>query len=91
MHVALFWGKDIWRTFKSARKGQFNDKHHEHMVQHYREVPWYWYIAVLLFSFVLGIIVVAKENLTLPIWAYVVALLLGSVMAPLVSFLKLYR
>ena len=85
MHVALFWGKDIWKTYKSARKGHYNDKHHEHMVNHYSEVPWYWYIAVLVLSFVLGIIVVAKENVSMPIWAYIVSLLLGSAIAPVVS------
>ena len=85
MHVALFWGKDIWKTYKSARKGHYNDKHHEHMVKHYSEVPWYWYIAVLVLSFVLGIIVVAKENVSMPIWAYIVSLLLGSAIAPVVS------
>lgn len=55
------------------------------MAKHYKEVPWWWYITVLVLSFVLGLVVVIKENITLPVWAYIVALILGMVIAPLVS------
>lgn len=56
-----------------------------HMATHYKDTPWYWYIAVLVFSFVLGLVVVIKENIALPVWGYVVSLLLGIIIAPLVS------
>jgi hypothetical protein len=85
-HTGLFWGRDILATFKNARKGIYNDRHHTHMVKHYKEAPWWWYALILVGSFVLGLVVVIKENITLPIWAYVVALVLGSIFAPLVSF-----
>jgi hypothetical protein len=55
------------------------------MTKHYQEAPWWWYISVLVFSFVLGLVVVIKENITLPAWAYVVALLIGIFIAPFVS------
>lgn len=55
------------------------------MAETYKEAPWWWYIAVLVFSFVLGLVVVIKENITLPAWAYVVALLVGIFIAPLVN------
>lgn len=57
------------------------------MAENYKETPWLWYIAVLVFSFVLGLIVVIKENITLPVWAYIVSLLLGIFIAPFVSIL----
>lgn len=57
------------------------------MVQHYKETPWWWYVVVLVVSFVLGLVVVLKENITLPVWAYIVALILGMFIAPLVSVL----
>jgi uncharacterized membrane protein len=85
MHVILFMGKDIYATYKSARKGVFNDRHHEHMVKHYKEAPWWWYVIVLVASFALGLIVVLKNNITLSAWAYVVALIVGCVIAPFVS------
>jgi hypothetical protein len=55
------------------------------MAKHYREAPWWWYISILVGSFVLGLVVVIKENITLPAWAYVVSLILGSIIAPVVS------
>jgi cytochrome bd-type quinol oxidase subunit 2 len=84
-HCILFWGGDIKTAFKSARKGSYDDRHHTHMAKHYKEAPWWWYMAVLVFSFILGLIVVTKENVTLPVWAYIVSLLLGIFIAPFVS------
>lgn len=55
------------------------------MAKHYKETPWWWYIAVLVISFILGLVVVVRENITLPVWAYIVSLLLGIFIAPLVS------
>jgi hypothetical protein len=78
-------GADIVATYKSARKGVFNDRHHDHMVKHYKEAPWWWYMIVLVGSFALGLIVVLKNNITLSAWAYVVALIVGCVIAPFVS------
>jgi uncharacterized membrane protein len=85
VHTVLFWGKDILKAYKSAREGRYDDPHHEHMVRHYKEAPWWWYITVLVGSFILGIIVTTKENITLSAWAYVVSLALGCIIAPFVS------
>lgn len=84
-HCALFWGGDIKRAYQSAKAGKFDDRHHTHMENNYKEAPWWWYGLVLVFSFILGIIVVAKENITLPIWAYIVALIVGVFISPFVS------
>ncbi|KAJ4370267.1 hypothetical protein N0V86_009004 [Didymella sp. IMI 355093] len=81
-HIVLFWGGDIVKTFKNAKKGNFNDPHHMHMHKHYREAPWWWYMIVLVVSFILGLIVVIKENVTLPVWGYIVALLTGTIISP---------
>ena len=84
-HCALFWGGDIVKAFKNSRAGNYDDRHHAHMAKHYKDTPWWWFVAVLVISFVLGIVVVVKENITLPVWAYVVSLLIGIIIAPLVS------
>lgn len=55
------------------------------MVEHYKQTPWWWFAFTLLLSFVLGLVVVIKDKTTLPIWAYVVSLIVGSVIAPFVS------
>lgn len=55
------------------------------MAKHYKEAPWWWYMIILIVSFVLGLVVVLKENVTLPAWAYVVALMIGTIISPFVS------
>jgi uncharacterized protein (DUF983 family) len=55
------------------------------MAKHYKDAPQWWYLVVLLVSFVLGLIVVIKENVTLPVWAYVIALAMGTIISPFVS------
>ncbi|KAF4459637.1 opt oligopeptide transporter [Fusarium albosuccineum] len=87
VHTILFWGKDIVKAYKSARQGRYEDRHHYHMVKHYKEAPWWWYIGILVGSFVLGLIVVTKENITLPVWAYIVSLLVGIFIAPISTIL----
>ncbi|KAI9642561.1 hypothetical protein NHQ30_009366 [Ciborinia camelliae] len=82
-HCFLFWGGDVIRAFKNAKAGTFEDPHHAHMAKHYKEAPWWWYVSILVISFVLGLVVVLKENITLPVWAYIVSLVLGCFIAPL--------
>lgn len=85
-HTVLFWGGDTVRAFKDAKKGKFDDPHHAHMAKHYKDAPQWWYLVVILVSFVLGLVVVIKENVTLPVWAYVIALAMGTIISPFVSF-----
>lgn len=89
-YCIFFWGRDIVNTFKNAKKGIFNDRHHQHMAKHYKEAPWTWYVAVLITAFVLGLVVCVRENIGLPGWAYVIALLLGCILAPLVRLRTLF-
>jgi OPT oligopeptide transporter protein len=84
-HCILFWGKDVIASYRSAKERTSDDRHHVHMAKHYKETPAWWYGAVLLISFILGLIVVLKEDITLPAWAYVISLALGIVFGPFVS------
>ena len=54
------------------------------MTKHYKEAPWWWYISLLVISFVLGLVVVIKEKDILPVWAYIVALISGIIVSPFV-------
>ncbi|GAT28047.1 OPT oligopeptide transporter [Aspergillus luchuensis] len=87
MHCIIFWGGDIKRAYQSAKQGRYDDRHHEHMAKHYKETPWWWYVAVLVISFVLGLVVVLKENITLPAWAYIVSLIVGIIISPFSTIL----
>ncbi|KAK5660003.1 hypothetical protein OQA88_13469 [Cercophora sp. LCS_1] len=86
-HCTLFWGGDVVRSFKSARQGVFQDRHHRHMAKHYKEVSWWWYMIVLVGSFALGLIVVTTQNITFPVWAFFISIALGFTVAPLSTLL----
>lgn len=51
-------------------------------MQKYKEVPYWWYGVLFVLAFIAGIIVCSKGDTTLPIWAYVVSVLLGIFVAP---------
>lgn len=51
-------------------------------MQKYKEVPHWWYGILFVLAFVAGIIVCSKGDTTLPIWAYLIAILVGVVLAP---------
>ncbi|KAJ5420450.1 hypothetical protein N7465_002969 [Penicillium sp. CMV-2018d] len=82
LHCILFWGKGIWRVYQRAREGKHDDPHHTHMDKHYKDTPWWCFAGIIIVSFVLGLVVVIKENITLPVWAYIVALALGIFISP---------
>ncbi|CRG91734.1 Oligopeptide transporter 1 [Talaromyces islandicus] len=86
-HCIFFWGRDVIKAYKSSRQGHFEDRHHQHMADNYKEAPAWWYVAVLVVSFVLGLVVVLKENITLSAWGYIVSLLLGILFAPFSAIL----
>lgn len=83
--MVLFWRKDVWASIKALRTGTSEDRHHAAMVAKYKEVPVWWYAAILTFAFALGIIVTTTQSTTLPAWGYVIALLVGAFVAPFVS------
>lgn len=45
----------------------FDDCYHAYMAKHYKETPWWWYTGLLVFSLVLGWIVTATQEITLPV------------------------
>lgn len=65
-------------------KDEFNDRHHRHMAEHYIEVPW-WYITLMVISFVLGLIVATAQNITFPAWEYAISVVMRFIIEHLVS------
>ncbi|OKL56164.1 hypothetical protein UA08_08584 [Talaromyces atroroseus] len=86
-HCILFWGKDVITSYRNKGESSAVDRHHVHMAKHYKETPAWWYASVLLISFILGLIVVLKENITLPAWAYIVSLVVGIIFGPFSTIL----
>lgn len=84
-HVILFWRKDVWASIKALRTGTSEDRHHAAMAARYKEVPYWWYLSILTFAFILGIIVTTTQDITMPWYSYLVALAVGAFIAPFVS------
>lgn len=80
-HVFIFYGKSIVKALRQARAGTMNDPHYQAM-RKYKEVPIWWYVALFILAFVAGIITNVKGETTLPVWGYIVALLVGGFIAP---------
>ncbi|KAF6767638.1 Oligopeptide transporter, OPT superfamily [Kalmanozyma brasiliensis GHG001] len=82
MHVALFWGKYVRTSLKQSRDKTQPDRHWRGM-QKYPEAPHWWYLILLVISFVFGLIVVLTRETTMTWYAYLVSLLVGAVVAPI--------
>ncbi|KAF8082171.1 hypothetical protein N665_0845s0029 [Sinapis alba] len=76
-HVALFDGKFIWGMWKksSSIKDKFGDVHTRLMKKNYKEVPHWWFLAVLIISFVLALYACEgfSKQLQLPWWGLLLA------------------
>lgn len=80
-HVFIFYSKDMYLSLKQARNKTLRDRHYQGMLK-YKEVPMWWYLVLFVLSFVAGLIVNIKGETTLPVWGYIVSLLLGAFIAP---------
>ncbi|KAJ5805927.1 OPT peptide transporter Mtd1 [Penicillium pulvis] len=80
-HVLIFYSKDMVLAWKQARTRKQPDPHYQGMLK-YKEVPQWWYIVLFGLAFIAGIIVTAKGETTLPVWGYIIALLVGAFIAP---------
>lgn len=80
-HVLIFYSKDMILAWQQARTRKQPDPHYQGMLK-YKEVPQWWYTALFGLAFIAGIIVTAKGQTTLPVWGYIIALLVGAFIAP---------
>lgn len=64
-------------TYPGAKTGTQSIDPHFLEMQKYPEAPWYWYLGLLILSFVAGLVVVIRGDTTLPVWGYLIALLVG--------------
>lgn len=80
-HVIIFYWKDMVKAWKQSRNQTQPDIHYQGMLK-YKEVPMWWYLTLFVLAFVAGLIVTIRPGTTLPVWGYIIALLLGAFIAP---------
>ncbi|PWN48303.1 small oligopeptide transporter [Violaceomyces palustris] len=76
VHAALFHGKDIIRQFKTSVSEE-RDIHARLMLK-YPEVPKLWYAILFLICFAFGIGSAAGWDTGLPVWAFILAIIIGA-------------
>lgn len=82
-HVFLWYGKDIVEVIRKHRRGETYDPHLAKM-EKYREVPFWWYIAMFIASFAMAMATIYTAKSGLPWWGLIVALILSTVFLPFV-------
>ncbi|KAF7558226.1 hypothetical protein G7Z17_g96 [Cylindrodendrum hubeiense] len=80
-HVLIFYGKDMVLSWKQSRSRTQPDEHYQAMLK-YKEVPMWWYLALFGLCFVAGLVVNMSGETTLPVWGYIIALIVGGFIAP---------
>ena len=81
----MWYRKDIARRFRNT----LQDEHdvHSRLMQHYPEVPMWWYLLVGAISFAFFCTAIEIYPTQLPIWAAVVGVLMSTILAvPLAMF-----
>ncbi|CAI9087120.1 OLC1v1021112C1 [Oldenlandia corymbosa var. corymbosa] len=75
MHVAIFHGRDIWKTFVGCSKNMKLDIHARLMKNNYKGVPEWWFLIILTSSVGLSLLVsvTLKQDLQLPWWGFLFA------------------
>ncbi|ROV96080.1 hypothetical protein VPNG_09161 [Cytospora leucostoma] len=78
VHVALFYGKDVWNRARAATYEEADI--HLKLMRRYREAPEYWFATVFAISFAFGMIASQHWLTHLTWWAYIVCVLIGVVL-----------
>ncbi|PWY99371.1 OPT-domain-containing protein [Testicularia cyperi] len=73
-HTVLYHGKALKKGFQRVRTEE--DDVHAKFMRHYPETPDWWYAAAFLIALVFGVAMVEVYNTGLPIWAFLVSVLI---------------
>ncbi|KZF18813.1 OPT superfamily oligopeptide transporter [Xylona heveae TC161] len=73
VHTYLYNGSEIWAKFKNSRHG--GEDIHKRLMNAYKEVPDWWYLALTLVVVGLGLFTVKYWDSGLPVWGFLVVCL----------------
>ena len=74
VHVALFYGADIWNRARNARYEEADV--HLKLMRKYKEAPEWWFASIFAVSFAFGMIASQVWETHLPWWAYIICILI---------------
>ncbi|KAH8899059.1 OPT superfamily oligopeptide transporter [Thozetella sp. PMI_491] len=70
VHTYLYNGAEIWAKWKNARHG--GEDVHKRLMNQYKEVPDWWYLALTVVVLGLGILTTTYWDTQLPAWGFIV-------------------
>ncbi|OCF31915.1 OPT family small oligopeptide transporter [Kwoniella heveanensis BCC8398] len=74
VHTALYHGPRIYRAVINVKTEA--DDIHMKLMKHYPEVPDWWFLSLFVFVFVLAVVAIEVFHTDLPVWGYIIAVLL---------------
>ncbi|OZJ02510.1 hypothetical protein BZG36_04256 [Bifiguratus adelaidae] len=77
VHVALYYGKDIWSKWRLSRVE--DEDIHTKMMKVYPEVPLWWYVVLLVVTFALSIVTVTVWPIYLPWYGLILTVVIAVV------------
>lgn len=80
-HIGLWHGKEIYGAFRNHLKGVITDRHYD-VMKKYREVPFWWYLAITIGAFVVALVTSFTEHSHLPWWALILSLVFALAVLP---------
>ncbi|KAI0089664.1 OPT oligopeptide transporter [Irpex rosettiformis] len=86
-HFLLWHGKTVYNIIKDSRTKEPDDPHYQKM-KVYKEVPIWWYLAILLGTFGLALGMAYAADSGLPWWGLIVALIFATLFIPVVGTLN---
>ncbi|KAF8518159.1 oligopeptide transporter [Hysterangium stoloniferum] len=75
VHALLYFRKQIW--IQARRSLSEQPDIHARLMSKYRQVPDWWYLMIFLSMFVIGIISIELWPTQLPVWAFVLSLVIS--------------
>ncbi|KAH7907731.1 OPT oligopeptide transporter [Hygrophoropsis aurantiaca] len=76
-HVILFFRNEIWMQMRQPKSKETDV--HARLMSNYRQVPEWWYLIIFIGMFALGIAAIQLSPTQLPVWGFIVSLLIAFV------------
>ncbi|KAF8577798.1 OPT oligopeptide transporter [Ramaria rubella] len=77
VHTLLYFRKQIWVQARRSLSEQPDI--HARLMSKYRQVPEWWYLIIFISMFVFGILTIELWPTNMPVWAFVLALIISFV------------
>ena len=85
-HFFIWHFKDVWNVVRNVRTKECDDAHYQKM-KVYKEVPLWWFGAIFVLTFALGLGLAYAAKSGLPWWGFIVALIFSTAFVPILGTL----